>query len=247
MPISVSAPSISAPRKAALLRFVEKYFYTFMSLLITAIVTYGFSRTADQNLIHASVPRPVILWYHAALCSGWLLFFILQSSLVRFHNVNLHRTLGWLGAAMGFGILVTGIITTVTMMRFHAHQLHQTDLSFFLVPFWDITCYAFAFGLAVYWRRRPDNHRRFTLIATCALAAAGIGRFPPQIVPPGTLYVGVDLLILMGVARDLLVDRCAHVVYRIALPILIVGQTFVMYTVITKPAYWMRIIAAIAN
>ena len=54
-------------------------------------------------------------------------------------------------------------------------------------------------------------------------------------------YAGVDLLILLGVIRDLIVNRSIHQVYRYALPAIIVGQIVVMYTATVQPAVWMRI------
>jgi uncharacterized membrane protein YeiH len=52
-------------------------------------------------------------------------------------------------------------------------------------------------------------------------------------------------LILLGVVRDLIVNRRVHVVYQYALPAFIVAQTFVMYTVITNAPYWLKIANAI--
>jgi hypothetical protein len=155
--------------------------------------------------------------------------------------------MGWFGAAMGVGVFFIGIATTFTMTKFHLHVLHKTNMSFVLVPFWDMACFPVAFGLSIHWRKRPDYHRRLALIATCALTAAGFGRFPSRILPPGMFYAGVDLLILLGVARDLLVDKRVNAVYRVALPVLVAGQVLVMYTVITKPEYWVRIATAIAR
>ncbi len=240
-----STPLTHAPGRDVSIRLVEKYFYSLMSLLIVAVVTYGFSHTVDQNLVHAAVPRPAILWVHGFLFSGWLAFFMLQSVLVRVRSVNVHRTLGWFGAVMGAGVFVIGVATTFTMTKFHSHVLHESDMSFVLVPFWDMACFAAGFGLSIYWRKKPDYHLRLALIATCALTAAGFGRFP--ILPPGTFYAGVDLLILLGVARDLLVDKRVNAVYRVALPVLVAGQVFVMYTVIAKPEYWVQIATAIAR
>jgi hypothetical protein len=134
MPVVASTPLTHTSGKAVPLRLAEKYFYTFMSLLITVVITYGFSHTVDQNLVHAAVPRPAILWVHGFLFSGWLAFFILQSALVRVRRVNVHRTLGWFGVAMGVGVFVIGIATTLTMTKFHFHILHETDMSFVLVP-----------------------------------------------------------------------------------------------------------------
>jgi hypothetical protein len=51
--------------------FWSQYFYFFMSLLVAAVIVYGFSHTIDQNLIHPKIPRPRLLYFHAALFTGW--------------------------------------------------------------------------------------------------------------------------------------------------------------------------------
>ena len=103
------------PRGKARSVLLEKYFYFSMSLLIAAVVVYGFSHTVDQDLIHATPPRPWILWLHGFVFSGWLVFFIFQSALVRTHNVKLHRKTGWFGAGLGALIPVLGIATAIVM------------------------------------------------------------------------------------------------------------------------------------
>jgi hypothetical protein len=55
----------------------------------------------------------------------------------------------------------------------------------------------------------------------------------------------VDLVILLGVARDLLVDRRVHKVYLYALPILIVGQSLAVYIWRNDPSWWHGIAHAI--
>ena len=107
--------------------FLNQYFYFAMSLLIAAIVVWGFSYTIDQNLIHATPTRPWILYLQGAVCSGWVVFFILQSSLVRMHKVRVHRTLGWVGVAWGVAILVLGVSTAISMTRFKMISLHLPD------------------------------------------------------------------------------------------------------------------------
>jgi hypothetical protein len=57
--------------------------------------------------------------------------------------------------------------------------------------------------------------------------------------------VCVDLVILLGLARDLLVNRRVHRVYRYALPMLIVGQTLSIYLWRGQPGWWLRITNAI--
>jgi hypothetical protein len=225
---------------------LQNYFYFFMTLLIFGIVVYGFSHTVDENLFHPAVPRPFILYVHAAVFSGWLVLFVLQSSLVRSHHVRWHRRVGWFGAGLGAVIPILGVATAITMGRFNLHQLHQPGApAFLIIPLWDMVTFTSAFALAVYWRKKPEFHRRLILIAGCALTAASFGRFPPNILPRIVFYAGVDSLILLGVFRDLIVNRSVHQVYRYALPAIMVGQVVVMYTATMQPALWMRIANAI--
>lgn len=220
--------------------FLEKYFYFSMSLLVAAVVVYGFSHTVDQNLIHATPPRPWILWAHGIVFSGWLVFFIFQSALVRTHNVKVHRRTGWFGAAMGALIPVLGISTAIVMDKFNVVQFHAAQAKvFFSVQSWDMIAFTIPFWLAVYWRRKPEYHRRLVLVATCALTSAGFGRFP--FLPFWGFYTGVDVLILLGVARDLVVSRRIHVVYRYVLPAFVVGQVVAVRLWMYHPAWWVRL------
>jgi hypothetical protein len=225
---------------------LDKYFYFLMSLLIAVVVVYGFSHTVNDNLIHPAVPRPLILYVHAAIFSGWVVFFIFQSAVVRTGNVRLHRRTGWFGVALGATIPVLGVFTAITMARFKILHFHSMSAaSDLIISFFDMLAFALPFALAIYWRKKPEFHRRLILIATCALTAAAFGRFPPQLLPPGFFYAGVDLLILLGVARDLIVNRRIHRIYRYALPAFVIGQTVVMYTDTHDLAYWLKISHAI--
>lgn len=220
----------------------HKYFYLFMSLIFVAVIAYGFSFTIHKNLIHPAVPRPWILYLHATVFSGWLVFLILQSTLVRSGKVQWHRRIGWFGVALGTLIPIVGVSTAIAMGRFNTVSLHyaraESDL---IVPLFDMVCFTSTFPLAVYYRKRPELHRRLILVATCALTAAGFGRFPERILPPYLFYAGVDLLILLGVARDLIVNRTVHRVYLFVLPSFILGQAVVTYITFHNVPFWLKI------
>jgi hypothetical protein len=222
--------------------FLDQYFYFSMSLLIAAITVYGFSRTIDHNLIHAAPVRPWILYLHATIFSGWVVFFIVQSSLVRTRNVKVHRRLGWFGVGLGVVIPFLAVSTAISMARFSIHNFHSHFVApFLIVQFCDVTSFTVPFALAIYWRRKPEFHRRLILIAACALTGAAFGRFPASVLPFAWFYIGVDLLVFLGLLRDLIVTRRVHPVYLYALPLLIVGQTFAMRTFLTGASWWLRI------
>src|SRR5580698_8713075 len=221
-------------------RILERYFYLFMSLLITVVVVYGFSFTIDQNLIHPRFPLPQVVYVHSFVFSAWVLFFILQSLLVRSRNVRLHRTLGWVGAVLAVSIVVLGYTTSTAVLRLAIQlRLPFPTVSFLIVEIMELVCFAVPFALAIYWRRRPDFHRRLMLIATCALTEAAFGRIPslPNLFAPA----GVDALILLSVLRDMIVERRIHKVYLYALPTMIFLQVIAEYTYAHQSSWWIGI------
>ena len=227
---------------------LDRYFYFAMSLLVAVITVYGFSRTINPNLLHPPKPRPMLLWIHGAAFSGWVALFIVQSALIRTRNIRLHRSLGGLGAALGACMVPLGIAVAVIMGRFHIHQLHEAAAGYeapLISPFYDMAAFGILLGLAVYWRRMPDLHRRLMLMATCGLTTAAIARFPIVAIQNDYNYVCVDSLIMLGVFRDLIVDRRVHKVYLYAVPILVVTQSLMMYVDLNASAWWVRIAHAI--
>jgi hypothetical protein len=100
------------------------------------------------------------------------------------------------------------------------------------IPFFDMVAFSVSFALAVYWRTRPEFHRRLRLIATCSLTAAAFGRFPNALMPRHWFYAGVDALILLGLVRDLLVMKRPHSVYIYGMPLMMVGQTATIFTLV---------------
>ena len=195
---------------------------------------------ANHNLIHASPLPPSVLYIHAIVFPGWVVFFIVQSALIRSHNVQVHRRLGWFGVTLAVAVVVLGARTSASMVRFSIeHKDPFNSTAFTIVQVLDLACFTVPFALAIYWRRKPEFHRRLMLIASCALADAAFGRFPdlPLIFSPA----GVDALICLGVVRDLVVDRRVHRVYLYALPILIVSQIAAMETFLHASPWWMDI------
>jgi hypothetical protein len=241
--VHLSAPS---PGSAGGTRLLERYFYLFMALLIPATVVYGFSFTIDRNLIHPAIPRPRILYVHAVVFSAWLVFFLLQSILVRSRRVSWHRRLGWFGAGLGALIPLVGTATAIAMAHFNLTQLHQSHVEAdLMIPLWDMVAFTPAFASAIVWRKKPEVHRRLILVATCVLTAAAFGRFPPTLLNPTFFYAGVDVLVALGALRDWIVERRIHPVYLVALPLLMLGQTLVIYTNLHDLRYWLAIAHAI--
>lgn len=245
----VNAAEVVTERRAGtaspLKQFLSRYFYFCMSLLFTGLVVWGFSRTVNEHLFHTAVPRPLLLWIHAAAFSGWVLFFIAQSVLVRTRNVRVHRFIGWFGAALGVAMVMLGISVAIVMTRFDISRLHQVGVEAFLsIPFYDMIYFGACLGLAIYWRTKPEVHRRLLFIATCSLMDAAVGRFD-FVFNHNLFFLCLDLLMGLGIVRDLIVDRRVNKVYLYALPPAIVGQNLAIYLWRIDPAWWRGVTHAI--
>jgi hypothetical protein len=87
------------------------------------IIGLGLQSDRRCRLLHAKPPRPVLLWFHAAACSAWIVLFAVQSALVRVRKVRVHRTLGWFGAALAATMFVSSFSVSVMMVRFDRTEL----------------------------------------------------------------------------------------------------------------------------
>jgi len=239
-------------RPAAAATFLQARFFFVMSLVIAAVVVYGFSHTINANLIHPvqpAVARPLLLWVHGATFGSWVALFVAQTGLVATRNVHLHKRLGLFGLVLGAAVIVVGVSTTIVMMRFRAlNPSPGDDAAFASVPLNDITAFTvlFATGAALRWRNR-EAHRRLMYMATCVLTAAAWGRFPTSILPDGWFYAGVDALVLIGVARDLVVMRRVHAVYLYGLPVIVAGQAAALALIATRPTWWLAAVHAVVG
>jgi hypothetical protein len=227
--------------------FLGRYFYLCMSLVLAAIVVSGFSRTVNANLFHANPSRPLLLWIHGAAFSTWVVFFIAQSALVRSRRVSVHRLLGWFGAGLAAVMVVLGFTIAVVMARFDTVVLQQKDAAAFLsIPFTDMILFGSCVAMAIYWRKKPEYHRRLVFIASCLLMDAPFGRFDFMF-DHNLFYLGLDCLIVLGMVRDRVVDKRVQKVYLYALPSLIVVQSLAVYLWRIDPKWWQGITAAIMD
>jgi len=230
------AREASAPNQ--LKRFFSRYFYFSMALLMAGLAVWAFSDTVDAHLLHAKPPRPLLLWFHGAVFTAWIVLFIAQSALVRVRKVSLHRTLGWFGAVLAALMVISGFIVSVVMLRFEMAVLHRKNVAPFLSILWcDMIIFGGCMALAVYFRKRPDYHRRLVFMASCQLMQAAFVRFH-YIGLHDLFYPALDVLIVAGMLRDLVVDGRVNKVYLYVVPAIVVLQGLATYLKLVNPSWW---------
>jgi hypothetical protein len=227
--------------------FLARYFYFAMAVLLAAIVWYGFSHTIEENLLHPSFPRPRVLYVHAAIFGGWMTLFVAQTALVAlFRKRRWHRWLGWLGVAMACAMPVLGTWSALRMTRLRYDFGDIDDLAFLILALNDMAVFAALMAAAILLRdRQSEAHKRLVLMATCLICVAALTRFPPWLPTVGTAvwpyYLYVDLLVGLGVLRDLVVMRRPHWVYVRVLPAVIALQAATQAVYMTRPKPWMDV------
>jgi hypothetical protein len=241
-----AANANNARSTSPLKTFLSSYFYLSASIVMAGLSVWAFSHTVDARLLHANPPRPLLLWFHAVLFSAWIVLFITQSALVRVRKVRVHRTLGWFGAALAAAMVVSGFIVSVVMLRFEMTvALNRNRVASFLSILWfDMIIFGACMALAIYFRKRPEYHRRLVFMASCQLMQATFVRFH-YIGYHDLFYPVLDALIVAGMLCDWVVDGRVNKIYIYVFPAMIALQAWATYLERANPGWWQAATQAI--
>ena len=147
-------------------------------VLIGYFKTYYFSaffdvRPVANALVHA----------HGLVMTAWVLYFVAQVALIRSKNVKLHMTMGMAGIALALIVIVVGMATAVDAQLVRgAAPPGENPHAFFVLPVSDMTLFAIFFAAAIYFRKRPAEHKSLMLLTAINFLPAAL--FRVAVVPP---------------------------------------------------------------
>jgi uncharacterized membrane protein YozB (DUF420 family) len=145
-----------------------------------------------------------LLITHGLFFTAWMALLVVQPVLIATRRRELHRRLGWAGAALALAMLVFGNLAAVAAMHGGFKGLGDPYV-FYAVPFFAIQGFALLVGLAVLWRNRSETHKRLMLLASIVIVEAAVARIelaPIAAGAPFSYFDGGDLLILAGIGYD---------------------------------------------
>lgn len=165
----------------------ERRFYSYMALLMIALVLIGFGPSFYLRGIVPSYPRPnptlspmVVL--HGLMFTLWLLVFWAQTALVAAGRRDLHIRLGQ--ASMVLAVLLVPMMYAVAVGQVARHNgpPFTSAVAWTAVPLGGIPSYIALLWLG--WSRRRDAqaHKRLMLSAALLFMGPALGRFP--VAPP---------------------------------------------------------------
>jgi hypothetical protein len=178
-------------------------FYGAVGALAVTLALIGFA-PGLVSPAHPRQPLTTLVAVHAGLCVAWLAFFLAQTSLVATRRSDVHRRIGWFGAAIAVALVATGYFTAVDMGRrgiaLSGDPATARDpLGDLVFPLGDLVTFIVLVAAGLVWRRRRDVHARLMLFGTLgglmpAALAHLVGYAPPF--PGRSLFMPLSLGVL---------------------------------------------------
>jgi len=194
-------------------RISDRPLYLLAAIVVPVIVLIGFARTYYLKGFFATPPIPSrFVHLHGIVMTAWVALFIAQVSLVAKRRTKLHQRLGILGGVLAALVVVVGILTGLYAAARGASP-GPPALQFLIVPLGDMVVFAILIGVALYFRRRLDVHKRLMLLAALTFLGPAIARIPLNFIANGgplAFYGLTDLCILAFLAFDTIRHRRLH-------------------------------------
>lgn len=191
-------------------RAASRWFFPAASSLLLVGIFLGFAKTFFLRSEFHLAPMPRYLYVHGIVLTSWFALFVAQTFLVARHRTDVHRRLGVLS------VVVAGLLIPISLyVIVHAAQrlggtitplLRLEVVGDLLSLIW----FAGFVAAGVYFRRRPDIHKRLMVASFFSIYGPVFARFeyvyrlpapPPAVIPLG-------LVVLC--AYDLVVARRLH-------------------------------------
>lgn len=191
----------------------ERLFFSGLAIAAALTVFAGFAPTYYLKGYFNGSALSGLLHVHGLLFSTWIVLFVTQTLLVAARRTDIHRRLGVAGAILAAAMIVVGYLTAVDAVRRGSSIPGVHPHSFLIVPIADVVFFAGFIVAALYYRRRPDTHKRLMVLATAGLLTAAIARLNIHLIgaPNPLVFFGVtDLFLVALAAYDLLTRRRLH-------------------------------------
>ena len=216
------APEESASR--------SRFFFVVMACAVIVTVFAGFAPTFYlRGSFTQTRPMSMLLHVHGIVFSAWVSLFLVQTLLIARGARRLHQRFGWVGAGIAAAMISLVAAAVIEELR-RVNGFPPPPLALALSAF-DIIVFAILVGTALYYRKRPDWHKRFMLSATIVLLGAPMFRAVVHSLGRGDMAkvsivstLLVDAFFLPCFAYDLLTRRRIHPAYLVALALIVLDQ-----------------------
>ena len=227
-------------------RVNDRRLYILAAIVTPLIVLAGFARTYYLKPFFNTPDLPGrIVHLHGIVMTAWVLLFITQVSLVATRRTRVHQRLGIAGGVLAALVVIVGILTALFAAARGATP-GPPALAFLVVPLCDMLVFSVLIGLALYFRRKLQVHKRLMLLAAINLLTPAIARIPLSFITNGgplSFFGLTELVLLAFVAYDTVKHRRLH-------PVFLWGSIFIiamqpLRLLLAGTSIWMNFAAAL--
>src|SRR5256885_12694391 len=110
----------------------DRVFYCSMAAAAAVSVFVGFAPTFYLRSNFHPGPLPLYLYVHGSLFTAWIALFFVQTSLIAARRTDVHRRLGWVGAALASSMVAAGVTVAIFAGRRAVAEGHEDAAVTFL-------------------------------------------------------------------------------------------------------------------
>ena len=193
----------------------ERVFVIGLMLIASAVIFAGFARTYYLNAFFAHRSLTGAVHLHGFLFSTWFVLLFVQMTLIAKRRIDLHRRVGYIGAFLALSMVIVAMIVIIHAARYGtlAKPPGLPIANFLVVPFFDVIVFATLAGAGLYFRTRPQVHKRLMILATLGILTAGLARIPLDFIRNrdiSTIFLMGDVVALIYIVHDTLTSKRLH-------------------------------------
>lgn len=230
-------------------RLADRRLFLIAAIGFPLVVLVGYFRSYYGSVFF-DVPAVAnrLVHIHGIVMTAWVLYFTAQIALIRTKDVKLHMTMGLAGIALAIVVIVVGMATAFDAQLVRgAAPPGANPHAFFLLPVSDMTLFAALFAGAVYYRKRPTEHKSLMLLTAVNFMPAALFRIP--VVSPEYAYLwafcapaAIAVLALVWHARK---HRRLNRIF--ALGVLVIVAAVPLRVVISESQPWLAFVGWLAS
>lgn len=228
-------------------RLFERRFYAAAAAVFALVVLAGFARTYYLKGLFGTPPLPsTVVHLHGLVMTAWVALFVVQTRLIAANRIRVHQRLGYSSIALAVLVIVTGALAAVRAGKYGSPSTPPDipSQAFMIVPLFDLLMFAMLYGAAVWYRRRPAEHKRLMLLTAINFLPPALARIPiAQLQGLGPLwFFGVPTAVALAcIALD--ARRTGRIHRALAAGTLLLVASYVARLALMESEAWARVAA----
>lgn len=172
----------------------ERRFFGTVAIAFVLVTFAGFAPTYYLSAYTGAPTLTRLVHAHGVVFSAWILLYAWQAALIGAGRADIHRVTGIAGAGLAILVVLLGIAVAIVSGQLRSGPPDRNHPVFLVNPLTNISAFAILAGLGIARRNRAQDHKRYMLLATMALAVTPLARVSRMLGAPVPLPIGGMML-----------------------------------------------------